>query len=174
MSIIGKIDNLEDDGLWKSALLALVAEMERNPDKSIAIRLLFVCWYALMEWGHFELNEDAESDFFQEHLMKVTDTILENYMNEPEVNFYLGYMFSIAHYYYSQDDTLWEEKTDQMLEFAARAEPSNEIYQMVNLGNKNSQGQQYYRYCELARPKVKELYSGKGEFNLYFSQVLSR
>ncbi|MDH5434337.1 MAG: hypothetical protein OEY19_10365 [Gammaproteobacteria bacterium] len=174
MNIIDKINDLEDKGLWKTALLTLALSMEQNPDQTKAYRLLFICWHTLIEWGHLNLNEDAESELFEEHLKKITDTILDKYMNDPEVNFYLGYMFSIVSYYYSQNHDLWEKKSGQMLEFAATSEPNNEIFQMVNLGNKNGHNEQYLKYCKLARPKVSALYSGKGQFNLYFRQVLSR
>ena len=61
-----------------------------------------------------------------------------------------------------------------MLAFAAQSEPDNPIYLMVHLANSGDDQRKYEYYCQKALPLVNQKYSGKGEFNLYFRQVLSR
>lgn len=174
MSIIKDIEKLEEKGLWQTALLALAGEFNRKPNKELGIRLLFVSWYVLMEWGALTCNEDIDLELFEKHLKDVKKFLIKNYTYDPEINFYLGYMISLAAWYFSDDVNIWEKKASQMLAFAAESEPDNPIYQMVYLGNEMPGGRKYEYYCKQARKLVTEKYSGKGEFNLYFRRVLFR
>jgi hypothetical protein len=174
MSIFGKIEELEEKGMWQSALFQLNRKLEISPSKQTAIRLLFVCWYALIEWGCLEFNEEAESEIFETQLKAATGFLLKNHPNDPEVNFYLGYMISLSAWFFSEKVGEWEEKARQMLSYAKEEEPNNAIYQMVYFGNIKADDEKYAYWCKQAKPLVKELYSGKGEFNLYFRQVLTR
>ena len=174
MSNFQHIEELEELGMWQSALVKLNRKLESEPNKEVAIRLLFVCWYTLIEWGCLELNEEAENEMFQDSLKVVTGFLLENYSSDPEVNFYLGYMVSLAAWLFSERVEEWEEKARQMLSYAKNQEPNNPIYQMAYLGNINADDEEYLQWCKKAKPLVQSLYSGKGEFNLYFRQVLTR
>ncbi len=65
MSNFRHIEELEELGMWQSALVKLNRKLESEPNKEVAIRLLFVCWYTLIEWGCLELNEEAEMKSFK-------------------------------------------------------------------------------------------------------------
>jgi hypothetical protein len=171
MSIIKDIEKLEEKGLWQTALLALAGEFNRKPNKELAIRLLFVSWYVLIKWGALTCNEDTDWELFVKHYKGAKKFLITNYANDPEVNFYLGYMISLLAWRFD-DSEKWEKKASQMLAFAAESEPDDPIYQMVYLGNKSTGGKKYEYYCKQARKLVTERYSGKGEFNLYFRHVL--
>jgi hypothetical protein len=174
MSIFGEIEELEEKGMWQSALLQLNRQLDISPSKRTAIRLLFVCWYALIEWGCLEFNEEVESEIFETQLKAVTGFLLKNYPNDPEVSFYLGYMSSLSAWFFSEKVEEWEEKARQMLSYAKEEEPNNAIYQMVYFGNIEADDKKYAYWCKQAKPLVEKLYSGKGEFNLYFRHVLTR
>ena len=83
-------------------------------------------------------------------------------------------MISLSAWYFSDEVEKWESKASDMLSFSAQTEPNNSIYQMVHLANNKSEGAEYLKFCKLAKQQVKQKYSGKGEFNLYFRQVLNR
>lgn len=83
-------------------------------------------------------------------------------------------MVSLAPWFFSERVEEWEEKAREMLFYAKNQEPNNPIYQMVYLGNINADDKEYLQWCKKAKPLVRSLYSGKGEFNLYFRQVLTR
>ena len=178
MSIIERIENFEDKGLWKSALDILNTEMNKEPSKEISIRRVFVCWYVLVESCCIELNEPCELEIFEENLRTATEYLLKHFSEDAEANFYLGYMISIASWLFHKNADKLESKAKRMLAFAARAEPENPIYEMVYLGNKSSNEKGYWEACNRAAPMVEKLYKGKGkgkgEFNLYFRQVLTR
>lgn len=174
MRIIKKVEELEDSGLWLSALNILNREMDEHPNKAVAIRLAFVCWYTLIEWGCLDLNEKADQQEFESRLKTITNFLLENYYREADVNFYLGYMISLCPWLFSEKVDEWESKAQDMLACAVRKEPANAVYQMVYLANRNSSGCEYSKWCEKAKPLVEKEFEGNGEFNLYFRQVLSR
>lgn len=168
-----EIEELEDKGMWTPALELIKSQHELNPSKQTAIRLLFVCWYVLIEWGYLKLYAD-EYDNFDINLKKVTEFLFCNYEDDVEVNFYLGYMISMSAWDFSDNVAEWEKKADELLAYAVEKETNNPIYQMIYFANTDFGSEEYKYWCEQAKPLVQKLYSGKGEFNLYFRQVLSR
>ena len=174
MNTLSKIDDLEDNGLWKSALDLASDEIVKKPSKEIAIRRAFICWYVLIEWGCIGMNEPCDSEEFENGLVIATEYLLKQHPNDAEVNFYLGYMVSIAPWLFGSDADAWESKATTMLSLASKSEPNNAIYQMVYMGNQLSTGKEYDTWCKKAEPMVSNIYRGKGEFNLYFRQVLTR
>ena len=168
------IERLEECGLWQSALQGIAKSFEQRPDRETAIRLLFVSWYVLVEWPCIDSEENLDNDLFEFWLKKVSSYLVSNYSSDSKVNFYHGYMISISPWFFSKDVDFWEKRASNMLARAAQSEPDNPIYQMVYLANTGDEGNDYKHYCEIARPIVKDIYSGKGEFNQYFRDVLSR
>jgi len=168
------IEQFEDQALWQSALEVAADSFQQRPEKDTAIRLLFVCWYVLVEWPCIESEEELHNESFEHWLIKVTSYLITNFSNDAKVNFYLGYMISISPWFFSKDVESWEQRANDMLEVATQLESTNPIYQMVYLASIEDEGSDYEHYCELARPLVNDMYSGLGEFNQYFRDVLSR
>lgn len=174
MSIIEEVENLEDEGLWQTALVRLVEEHEKSPSMEVALRLLFVCWYVLIEGECLDYSEEVDRQEFKKKLEDVTRYLTDNHIGESKVNFYLGYVVSLSAWYFSTEVEEWEANASRMLELAAKMEPENPIYQMVNFGNSAVSSTKYDSFCKRSRARVKDEYAGNGEFNLYFRQVLIR
>ena len=174
MNKLSYVEELEDKGQWQSAIAWLEDALIFGRDKDIEIRYCFICWYVLIEYGRLSSHKKLSAEEYELKLRKVSDVLITTYRNDAEVNFYLGYMGSLASWLFTDDCDAWEARSTQMLQFSACKEADNPIYQMVYLANVDGDKEDYQKWCELAKPIVTKKYFGKGQFNAYFSQVLSR
>jgi hypothetical protein len=182
--LFNTIDELEKAGLWQQAKNLLYKSFLENPNPAIVIRLCFICWYVLVEYGVIDIRESIDRDSFEECLKEVTAFALDRYNDNANVLFYLGYMISLSAWLwvdrnlkdkeFSDVVLNWERHATQMLAKSQELEPDDPIFRMAYLANIGKTGDAYIKACKLSRLIVQQRFSGTGEFDAYFRQVLTR
>ncbi len=169
-----EIEVLEDELKWEQAREALLERYRTNPDDlQNVIRLGFLSWYVLVEWGCIHVTENMNQRTYQAILQEVTQTGFENFPDKSDFLWCFGYMIYLFPYYFGDFDQ-WQQKGIEMTK-QAYEKTKDPMLKMIYLGcdvKRDLRG--YYDACNEARPLVADRFSGNGVLNHYFAAVLNR
>ena len=174
MLSIEEIEILEDESKWEQAREALLERYRTNPtDLQNVIRLGFLSWYVLVEWGCIQITEDMDTQIYQAILIEVTETGFNNFNGNPDFLWCFGYMIFLFPYYFGEFKQ-WEQMGKEMTK-KAYEKTKDPMLKMIYLGCDVKQDLKgYYDACNEARPLAADRFSGNGVLNHYFAQVLNR
>jgi len=174
MLSIEEIEVLEDESKWEQAREALLERYRANPnDLQTVIRLGFLSWYVLVEWGCIHVTEDMNQRTYQTILDEVAHTGFDNFSDNADFLWCFGYMIFLFPYYFGDFDQ-WQQKGIEMTK-QAYEKMKDPMLKMIYLGcdvTRDLRG--YYDACYEARPLVATRFSGNGVLNHYFATALNR
>ena len=133
----------------------------------------FFLWYISVEdiaLGLENFNEENQINF---DLLTLTKFGIENYSNNPEALFVMGYTVSVYPYIFPELQN-WEDCGRSMLEKASNLVPLDDIYKLAYLGSHSYNEPEYNALCKQTTGQVKSRFRGNGLLNSYFIDVLDR
>ncbi|WP_100334107.1 hypothetical protein [Bacillus alkalisoli] len=168
-------DELEKQEKWYEAKNYMYLEW-KNDQKDLKkfIRLSFLCWYVVVEWGCIETTDLLHEEY--ENLLKeLTIHGFRKYSDQPDFLWTFGYMISMFPYYFGEHEE-WENIGKEMLAKAYHLRPSDLISKMVYLGildsSKLDNDTAYKKACLEVSPILSLTFRGEGAFQRYFKEVL--
>ena len=167
-------DDLEAADDWDGALRARLREQEASPsDKNVLVKLAFLCWYVLAEWGCLSTKGLDEREYTRT-LRSVSSVLLSRFADDADVSWLLGYTMSLFPWEFGSDVPDAERRARELLEEAHRLRPDDPVVALVLFANRHDTGDEYWRACEAARPQLARRFPGHGAMDTYFRQVLDR
>jgi hypothetical protein len=138
-----RIDEMEKNEQWTEELIYdLEEEVIQKGDVQSYVHLLFICWYLILERGVKGVDHDIPDDFLTEKLEYFYKKGLELFSESDIFCFYIGWMVSIAGWYFGVKDN----DTGDMLKMKAYwLKPGNPLYKWVcyqDLGLTKDEGEQ--------------------------------
>lgn len=167
-------DELEEQGKWDEAKDYMLSEWKKDPqDLKKFIRLGFLCWYVVVEWGCIDTT-DIDYDKYENMLKKLTNFGLNNF-DDADFLWTFGYIISLFPFYFGEYEE-WESKVGEVLEKAHNLRPDDPVIKLVYLGSKNDAQykKEYQATCHIVAPILKSRFRGNGEMQQYFREVLYR
>lgn len=169
-----EIDKLEESQKWCDAKYATLKRWYEDIMNSYSlIRLGFLCWYIIVEWGCIDTTGMSEEDFSncEAVLKEVTEFGINNFADDPEFLWIFGYMITLFPWYFG-DHLEWEKKGTDMLAFAHHLKPEDPVITMVCLNGQPER--QYQDACQNSKALLTTRFQGVGVMSTYFRQVLNR
>ncbi|MCZ8521218.1 MULTISPECIES: hypothetical protein [Paenibacillus] len=171
-----QINILEEANQDKQAFLLLKkAWTESGPNLPLAVRLGFLCWYALVEWGCSKPADAAEEDYdsFESTLQEVTKQGMRCFAGDPGFLWFFGYAITLFPYHFG-DYEEWHAIGSRMLLQAHRLRPHDPFIEMLYWGSQPSSSAAYAVARSKAALTAKERFAGGGRFQRYFLDLVCR
>ena len=145
-------------------------------DPKVLVRLAFECWHALSERDFVGLS-DKDLVKLKSVLIELKDYVKESNIQDSYVLMHCGYMISLflEFFYENGEDELYNEIQalgTQMLQKATEIDPSNQIAELMKLGNAQNE-KAYRKLRKQIRPQIEKEYRGESGFDEYFREVLT-
>jgi hypothetical protein len=100
------IDELEDNNRWNEAKELMLKKWEENPDDiKVCVRLAFMCWYTLAEWG-IQWQDKVDLPGYDECMAilgRLAGYGLEHSLENINFVWTFGYMISLFPEYFCKD-----------------------------------------------------------------------
>jgi hypothetical protein len=170
-------DELEKQEKWNEAKNFMFLQWKKDPqDHKKFIRLGFLCWYVVVEWGCIDTT-DLKHEEYENMLKELTKIGFEKFSNNPDFLWTFGYMISLFPYYFGEYEE-WEDKGKQMLKSSYCFRPNDLIIKLVFLGSldikSKEENKEYEETCRKVFPILSSTFRGDGELQRYFREVLNR
>ncbi|MGI2326785.1 hypothetical protein [Planococcus sp. YIM B11945] len=168
-----KVDELEAAGKYKAALDIMTAMWKEEPlNLKVFLRLGFLSWYVIAEWGVLgDTNlEEAHFEELERLLKELTAFGFTEFNEEAEFLWLFGYMISLFPYLFDTE----EELGNRMINAAHNLKPEDPVIHLIYLKSFTWEiaTPEQFNVQKAAGRVLAAAFEGNGEIQRYFKEVL--
>lgn len=169
-------DQLEKESDWNAARDKLYHNWKENPqDLKVFLKLSFLCWYLVVEWGVENTSKVQESDYddYEELLQELYHYGILHFKEDAFFNAVFGFMIELFPEYFGEDYDKTKEFGDSLINKSFNLNKEDPFIELIYLsGRTPSRNPAYSNAVEKHFTTVKNMLKGTGVFQEYFSYML--
>ncbi|RNF39385.1 hypothetical protein [Planococcus salinus] len=170
-----RVDELETQEKYREAICYMHQVWQQKPmDLKVFLKLSFLCWYVVAEWGVFAASDLEEKDVeeCEELLKSLTAFGHRHFQHHVEFLWLFGYMILLFPDFFGEQ----EQTGVYMVKRAYEMKPQDPVIQLIHLSGQ--QTNPYEPKLEQIRKEtalvLPERFQGSGDLQRYFKEVLNR